>query len=65
MDTSGVAHYVISHDPVNLPIFCYDYKLSTIITFENSYYNKLYTIIINISGFFGALLGWQLWTQVC
>ena len=28
--------YVISHDLVNLPIFCYDYKLclSTIITFE-------------------------------
>ena len=36
LDTSEVAHYVISHDLVNLPIFCYDYKLclSTIITFE-------------------------------
>ena len=34
--TPEVARYVISHDLVNLPIFCYDYKvcLSTIITFE-------------------------------
>ena len=33
---TGVAHYVISHNLVNLTIFCYDYKLrlSTIITFE-------------------------------
>ena len=36
LDTSGVVHYVISHDLVNRTIFCYDYKLrlSTIITFE-------------------------------
>ena len=36
LDTSGVAHYVISHDLVNLAILCYDYKLSlsTIITLE-------------------------------
>ena len=48
LDTSEVAHYVISHDLANLPIFRYDYKLclSTIITFENIYYNKLYTIIV-------------------
>ena len=37
VDTSEVARYVSSHDLVNLPILCYDYKLclSTIITFEN------------------------------
>ena len=37
LDTSEVSHCVISHDLVNIPLFCYDYKLclSTIITFEN------------------------------
>ena len=42
------AHNVITHDLVNLMILCHDSKLcvSTIITFENSYYNKLYTQIV-------------------
>ena len=60
LDTSEVAYYVISHDLVNLPIFCYDYTLC-LPTMKNSYFNKLYTIIVQtgqyISGFFSALLG--------
>ena len=48
LNTSGVAHYVITHDLVNLTIFCYDYKmcLSTIITFEKQI---LHYIIYNIT----------------
>ena len=64
-DTSGdwSIPYVISHDIVNLMIFCYDYELclSTIITFEKKLLNKLYTIIGQtgqcISVFFLVLLG--------
>ena len=48
LNTSIEAHNVITHDLINRMIFCHDSKLcvSTIITFENSYYNELYTIIV-------------------
>ena len=59
LNTSIEAHNVITHDLVHLMIFCHDSKLcvSTIITFENSYYNKLYKNIVQ-TGQYTELAGY-------
>ena len=53
LNTSGVAH-VITHDLVNITIFCYDYKLclSTIITFEQ----YICTIIVQIGQYVSVFI---------